>query len=224
MALQSLLRVGLDRREGDMDTGRDREPDGQRLKEPEIDDVQTPHEYSPDAPQMQGEEVTTFRSNIHWGSIGAGVLLALTTFLLLELLAIGSGLLTVAGSGAATSVSAIIGVIVFFIGGYVGGLTSEGGGGGTFGVRYTGSAVLQGLLVWALGTVLIVTVSVLGLGQLFGALGEVVNQLTTTLNPNVVPRLSVEAVGNPALVAFFGLLLSALTAALGGWLGKSTSR
>jgi hypothetical protein len=65
---------------------------------------------------------------------------------------------------------------------------------------------------------------VLGLGQLFGALGEVVNQLTSALNPNVVPRLSVEAVGGPALVAFFGLLLSGLTAALGGWLGKTTSR
>jgi hypothetical protein len=207
-----------------MGTGRDREPDGQLLKEPEVDGVQTPREDRLDAPRMQGEDVTTFRNNIHWGSIGAGVLLALTTFLLLELLAIGSGLLPVAGSDAATSVSPLMGLIAFFIGGYVAGLTSGGAGGGITGVRYAGPALLHGLLVWALGTVLIVAISVLGLGQLFGALGEVVNQLTSALNPNVVPRLSVEAVGGPALVAFFGLLLSGLTAALGGWLGKTTSR
>jgi hypothetical protein len=146
--------------------------------------------------------------------------LALTTFLLLELLAIGSGLLTVAGSGAATAVSPIIGLVAFFIGGYVAGLTSGGAGGGTTGVRYAGSGVLQGLLVWALGTILILVVSLLGLGQFFGALGEVVNTATTALNPNVEHRLFAEAAGGPALVAFFGLLLSGLTAALGGWLGK----
>jgi len=207
-----------------MGRGGDREPDGQRLKEPEVDGVQTPHEDGPDAPQMQGDDVTALHSSIHWSSIGTGVLLAITTFLLLELLAIGSGLLTVAGSAAATSVSPLIGLIAFFIGGYVAGLTSEGGGGGTFGVRYTGSAVLQGLLVWALGTVLMLAISVLGLGQLFGALGEVVNHLTSALNSNVERRLSAEGVGNPALVAFFGLLLSALTAALGSWLGKTSSR
>jgi hypothetical protein len=117
-----------------MDTGRDREPNGQRLKEPEVDDVQTPRQDVPDAPQMQGDDVTALHSSIHWSSIGTGVLLAITTFLVLELLAIGSGLLTVAGSGAATSVSPLIGLIAFFIGGYVAGLTSEGGGGGTFGV------------------------------------------------------------------------------------------
>ena len=80
--------------------------------------------------------------------------------------------------------------------------------------------MLQGLLVWALGTILILVVSLLGLGQFFGALGEVVNTATTALNPNVEHRLLAEAAGGPALVAFFGLLLSGLTAALGGWLGK----
>ena len=196
-----------------MDTG--------RAREPELDGVQTPREDVPDAPWMQDDDVTVSQGSIHWGSIGAGVPLALTTFLLLELLAIGSGLLTVAGSGAATAVSPIIGLVAFFIGGYVAGLTSGGAGGGTTGVRYAGSGVLQGLLVWALGAILILAISLLGLGQLFGALGEVVNQLTHALSPNVGPRLSTEAVGDPALVAFFGLLLSGLTAALGGWLGKA---
>ena len=204
-----------------MGTGRAREPEGQQLKEPELDSVRTPREDVPDAPWMQDDDVTASQGSIHWGSIWAGVPLALTIFLLLELLAIGSGLLTVAGSGAATAVSPIIGLVAFFIGGYVAGLTSGGARGGTTGVRYAGSGVLQGLLVWALGAILILAISLLGLGQLFGALGEVVNQLTHALSPNVGPRLSTEAVGDPALVAFFGLLLSGLTAALGGWLGKA---
>ena len=207
-----------------MGTGRDIEPDGQRLKGPEVDSVQTPHQDAPDAHQLQGDDVTALHSSIHWSSIGTGVLLAITTFLLLELLALGSGLLTVAGPGAATSVSPLIGLVAFFIGGYVAGLTSGGAGGGPFGVRYTGPALLHGLLVWALGTVLIVAISVLGLGQLFGALGEVVNQLTSAPNPDVGHRLSAEGVGDPALVAFFSLLLSGLTAALGGWLGRTSSR
>jgi hypothetical protein len=203
-----------------MGTGRAREPKGQQLKEPELNGVQTPREDVSDAPWMQDDDVTASQGSIHWGSIWAGVPLALTTFLLLELLAIGSGLLTVAGSGAATAVSPIIGLVAFFIGGYVAGLTSGGAGGGTTGVRYAGSGVLQGLLVWALGTILILVVSLLGLGQYFGALGEVVNTATTALNPNVEHRLLAEAAEGPALVAFFGLLLSGLTAALGGWLGK----
>jgi len=40
-------------------------------------------------------------------------------------------------------------------------------------------------------------------------------KLTNALNPNGDPRLFAEAVGGPALVAFFVLLLAALTAALG---------
>jgi hypothetical protein len=207
-----------------MGTGRDREPEGQRLKEPELDGIQTPGKDVPEAPWMQDDDVTASQGSIHWSSIGAGVLLALTTFLLLELLAIGSGLPMVVGSGAATSVSPIIGLVAFFIGGYAAGLTSGGAEGGITGVRYADSGVLQGLLVWALGTVLILAISLVGLGQLFGALGEVVNQLTHALNPNVEHRLSAEAVGDPALVAFFGLLLSGLTAALGSWLGKASSR
>src|SRR5215211_8540761 len=110
--------------------GRAREPGRQRLKDREPNGVQTPREDVPDAPWIQDDDVTVSQGSIHWGSIGAGALLALTTFLLLELLAIGSELLTVAGSGAATAVSPIIGLVAFFIGGYVAGLTSGGAGGG----------------------------------------------------------------------------------------------
>lgn len=201
---------------------RDREPDGQRLREPEVGGVQTPREDVPEARRMQGKDVegnegAALPNGIHWGSIWAGVLVAITTFLVLDLLAIGIGLLPVAGSGAANWVSAIIGLIAFFIGGYVASLTSR-----TSVVRSAGSGLLHGLLVWALGAVLVAAISVIGLGQPFGILGEVIGQLTYALNPNVDSSLVAESVGGPALVAFFVLLLSALTAALGGWLGEAS--
>jgi len=123
------------------------------------------------------------------------VLATITTFLLLELLALGIGL-PVAGTSAADWISAIIGLIAFFIGGCLAGWTSSRRRDATLGL-------LNGLLVWALGTVLVLALSAFGLVPLFGLLGEVV-------------------VGGAALGAFFCLLLSALAAALGGWVGGRT--
>jgi hypothetical protein len=86
--------------------------------------------------------------------------------------------------------------------------------------------------VWALGTVLILVLSALGLGQIFGALGSVVGQLglfgpggasipgnVPNNVPNVDPAQIASAVRNGAIGAFFGLLISAIAAALGGFLG-----
>jgi hypothetical protein len=63
-------------------------------------------------------------------------------------------------------VSAILGLIAFFVGGAVAGMTSA--------VRGAVPGLVNGFLVWALGTVLILLLSALGLGQVFGALGNVV--------------------------------------------------
>ena len=192
-----------------MDRVRAREPNGKQLREPEADGVQTPRASGSYTRRRQGNDIAAFHDGIHWGSIWAGVLVAITIFLLLDQLAIGIGLLPVAGSGAAAVVSAIIGLIAFFIGGYIAGLTAEGyvadftsgAGDRSSGVRYAGPGLLRGLLVWALGTVLILAISVLVPGLLF----EVV-------------------AGGSVLGAFLVVLLSALTAVLGGWLGKKLSR
>jgi hypothetical protein len=98
-----------------MDRGRDRGPDGQRLREPQGDDVRTPHGDAPDARREQEADATALRGSVRWDSIWAGVLAAITTFLLLELLTLGIGL-RVAGTSAADWISAIIGLIAFFIG------------------------------------------------------------------------------------------------------------
>ncbi len=166
------------------------------------------------------------RDSARWGPIWAGLITAITTFLLLELLALGTGLLSInldPNSANQTNawVSAVIGLIAFFAGGSIAGVTSA--------VRGTATGLLNGFLVWALGTVLILVLSALGLGQVFGALGNAVGQLgvlqqggLNVPNPNVDPQQVLSAVRTGALAGFFGLLISALASVLGGWLGGRT--
>jgi hypothetical protein len=164
------------------------------------------------------------RDSIRWGPIWAGLITALTTFLLLQLLAIGLGLVDVGpgSDGGGGWVPGLIGLIAFFTGGAVAGMTSA--------IRGPGSGLLNGFMVWALGTVLILLLSALGLGQLFGALGNVAGQVgpgavsgaaqsAQGAAPNVSPQEAEQALQTGAIGAFFGLLLSALASMLGGLLG-----
>jgi hypothetical protein len=172
-----------------------------------------------------GEDLASARrDSIRWGPIWAGLITALTTFLLLQLLAIGLGLVDVGpgSDGGGGWVPALIGLIAFFTGGAVAGMTSA--------IRGTGTGLLNGFMVWALGTVLILLLSALGLGQLFGALGNVAGQvgpgaLSNAANsaqgaaPNISPQEAEQAIRSGAIGAFFGLLFSALASMLGGLLG-----
>lgn len=166
------------------------------------------------------DDVVVRRDSARWGPIWVGLITALTTFLLLELLAIGIGLQDVGPGGGDGWVPAIIGLIAFFTGGAVAGMTSA--------VKGASTGLLNGFLVWALGTTLILVLSALGLGQIFGALGDLVGQLGVLQNGVVAPDVDVnpaqvaETIRDAAIGTFFGLLLSAVAAALGGWLGGRT--
>lgn len=178
--------------------------------------------------QDDGSLAPSRRDSIRWGPVWAGLITALTTFLLLQLLAIGLGLVDIGpgSQGGGGWVPALIGLIAFFTGGAVAGMTSA--------IRGADSGLLNGFMVWALGTVLILLLSALGLGQLFGALGNVAGQvgpgaLSSAANsaqanaPNVSPQEAAQAIRTGAIGAFFGLLFSALASALGGYLGGRSS-
>ena len=161
---------------------------------------------------------------VRWGPVWAGLLTALVVFLALELLAYGIGLLTVANSdgsvsasGASPWVTGILGLIVFFVGGYLAERSAA--------ARGSGAGLLNGFMVWALGTGLILILSLMGLGSLFGALGNAIGGMLASggqisgpgsVNGNRVAEIS----QNVALGAFFSLALSAIAAALGGLLGS----
>ena len=145
-----------------------------------------------------GEEqrAVTLRDRVRWGPVWAGLVTTFTVFLLLALLAHGLGLLANIGgttSGASTWVIAIIGLIAFFVGGYVAESTAS--------VRDHNAGMLNGFMVWALGTTLILAFSLFGLRTIFGVVGIIVAQLVAT-----------------GWGAFFSLLIAAIAATVGGML------
>ena len=187
--------------------------------------------------ERQAAEVVVPRDSARWGPIWAGLITALTTFLLLELLAFGTGILTpsfAAGPDATASawVSAIIGLVAFFTGGAVAGMTSA--------MRGAATGAINGFLVWALGSVLILVLSALGLGQLFGALGSLVGQFGLVgqalgqggavnvpegglnLPQGVNPQQYLDTVRATAFWGFVSLAIAAAVSALGGYLGGRT--
>jgi hypothetical protein len=161
------------------------------------------------------------RDSVRWGPIVAGLVTALSIFLLLSLLALGLGITAAdaANAGedagpAAGIIAAIIGLLAFFIGGYIAGRAAA--------VAGRGAGALNGFLVWALAIIAILLLAANGLGQLLGGAGDIFGQLQqTNVDPNVEvdPNQAANAVRNSALVGFASLALPALAATLGGALG-----
>lgn len=162
------------------------------------------------------------RDRTRWGPIWAGMLTTFTSFLILEFLGVGLGLIspTNGNSGATSGIaSAIAGLIAFFLGGWIAESTAV--------ARGAGAGLLNGFLVWALAITLILILSILGLGTLFGALGNVAGQFLaaghTVTTPSVggVSSSQVSGVTQAAgWGGFISMVISALAAALGGLLAS----
>jgi hypothetical protein len=159
------------------------------------------------------------KDRVRWGPIVAGLLTAISSFILLSLLATAIGLQTVdsgntnpqAAAQTSAIVAAVLGLIAFFLGGYVAGRTAA--------VRTKADGALNGFLMWALGLLTILVLAGLGLGQVFGAAGDQFGNYgrlgTTGADRNAIA----DALRNGALGAFLGMLLPAIAATVGGWLG-----
>ena len=216
--------------------GEDRTPSGLRRVEPEAtrvhDDTGEQHAdfgvrdgwtHGVGSDTRRASDATSRRDGSRWGDILTGVLTALTTFLLLELLVWGMRLPagsdrldTSYGIGVADWVTGFLGLLAFLVGGYVAGMISK-----VRDQRPGRPGLRAGLLVWLLGTLLILALSALGpdiLGSLWGAPADVMGTDISADNTGVVA----DTVRNDALGAFFSLLSWGLAAALGGWLGNLT--
>jgi hypothetical protein len=177
---------------------------------------------------VQETNVIAPRDLVRWGPIWAGLLTALGLFLLLSMLALAIGLNNVnvgagqADEAAASSgiVSAIIALVSFAIGGFIASRSAAVGG--------SGAGALNGFLVWALGLLLILALAAFGLGQLFGAAGDLFGQVRgtglgtggTDVNPTEVQQ----GVRDAAIPALLGLALPAAAATIGGFLGARRDR
>jgi len=180
----------------------------------------TPYATAEPAEVVAATTVVTPRDSVRWGPVIAGLLTSLGTFLLLSTLALAVGLQLPPGASDAEDtgitagiVTGAIGLVSFFLGGFVAARSAAVGG------SLTGA--LNGFLVWALGIAFVVILAALGVGQLFGTAGSLFDQYRNLGSPAVGVDVGAlrDDVRNGALAAFFGLALPALAAAAGGWLG-----
>ena len=198
-----------------MDRDRERDRGAPRRPEEPVEGRTHTPEAAIDEPRRGGaEDLAQEAGRSNWGP---GVLAGFLTFLVLELLVFGLGLVAATDrpgdAGSEDVITGIVGLIAFFVGGYVASMTS--------GARDERAGLLDGVLVWAFVTILMLLFSSLGVGQFFGALGDVVGQSralgdpTTTIDPSQISN----TIKSSALGAFLSLLVWALAAAAGGWLG-----
>lgn len=123
-----------------------------------------------------GTNLVPVRNRVQWGPIIAGVVAAITAFLLLTILGFAFGASVLDPANTAGEISkwaavwgAITAVLAFFIGGWIAARSSA--------VAGTFAALLNGLMVGATGLLLIIWLSATGLGNLFGTIGSAVGSV-----------------------------------------------
>lgn len=155
------------------------------------------------------------KDQVRWGPVWAGVVVILPTILLLQLGALALGLLDLGSGGSSAGwVSAVIGLVGFLLGGLVAGATAMW--------RGVGSGLLHGVLVWMVGVVAILLLTLLGGGALLGSLAGVFTEVANVQElsaPDVDTSEALETARSAAGGAALGLLVSLVAAALGGLLG-----
>lgn len=168
------------------------------------------------------------RDLVRWGPVWAGLVVTLSTFLLLELVFFALGVLSLAqGEPGSTAgwMSGLIGLVAFFLGGLTAGATAMW--------RSARDGALQGFLVWALTTMGIMFLTLFGGGALFGSAAEVLTQVSSIQRsdlPAVDAASAIDTARAATNWAVLGLVLALLAAAIGGavggklWPGKNNDR
>ena len=155
---------------------------------------------------------------VRWGSVWAGLVVTLATFILLELVFFSLGWLTFAQDESGTTaglVTALIGLVAFLLGGMVAGATSIW--------RGAREGAVHGVLVWALGVVGILFITLFGGGALFGAASDIFVQTASLQNiPEVQAAEALSTARDAAGWAIAGLVASLVAATVGGVLGVKT--
>lgn len=156
---------------------------------------------------------------VSWSAIWAGLVVAISLFLLLELIFFSLGWLEFGEGGTGTTagvITAILALIAFLVGGIAAGATSvwrEGNGG-----------LFHGIALWALGMVAIVFLTLFGGGALFGSVANVMTQAATLQQASGMPEVqmqeALETARTGAAWAVLAMLLPLLAAAVGGVIGS----
>jgi hypothetical protein len=198
-----------------------REPRGAAVVKPDIDERYI-------APETAAAAALA-RDPITWGPIWAGVITAFGLFILFSLLAIAAGLAVVEFDGGAAAgedvpvdmIASIVSGLFLVVAFFAGGLTASW----SAGLVEEGRGILHGFLVWALSLVLLLVLAALGLGQVFGAAGEVFGQLGPGVipNPDIDPEQLAQAAQDASWATVFAIVLAMASAILGGLVGTNES-
>jgi hypothetical protein len=111
----------------------------------------------------------------------------------------------------------IVAVIAFLVGGVIATLTSP--------VRGLVASAINGFLVWALTTSLMLAASLAGAGLLFGAVGGTIARVLLLQPGHTLGSTNLSAFASGAQTAgfwaFITLITTAAAAIIGGWLGNT---
>ena len=156
------------------------------------------------------------RDRVRWGPVWAGLVVAVPTFLLLQLATLALDLWDVGpGDGNSADLwSSINGLIALFLGGLTAAATAVW--------RGVSDGLLHGILVWALTVVSLLILTLFGGGALLGSLAGVVTDLAGIQQanlPDIQAGEVTDAARSAASWAVLGLGLSIAAAALGGVVG-----
>jgi hypothetical protein len=198
-----------------------------------------PYAYAPYPDIRVGENVMTVRDRVQWGPIVAGLATMIGTLVILTVLgiAVGASVLDRNAPGeeigtAAAVWGAVGAAVAFFLGGVVAAKSAAVAGPGT--------GVLNGLMVGFAAIALILLLTGIGLGNLFGWFGGNFDDIATAvLNTAGVDeagdvaqaavdeqefRASFDEVEDGAWWTLAGLALALGAAALGGLVAHNTRR
>ncbi|MFR9800915.1 hypothetical protein ACL02T_01270 [Pseudonocardia sp. RS010] len=145
---------------------------------------------------------------IRWSAVWTGALTTLTTNIVLQLLFFSLGWLDL-GTGSSTTalvVSGVLGLVAFLLGGIAAGASALW--------RRVNDGMVNGIVSWALTTVLLLAIALAGGGALVGYFGNVFGGFGTIGGPADV-GLARQTAG----WAVLGLGLSVVASALGGTVG-----
>jgi hypothetical protein len=154
---------------------------------------------------------------IRWGPVWAGTVVAIATYLLLEMALLGADLLDadVGGAGALPDgalLTVLAAALAFLLGGVV--------AGASFAWRDALDGVLHGLLVWAAGIAVFLLLSVLGTGLALGTIGDTVDRVRPGFGPDQAGSDNEDDLEEAAGSAALMLGATAAAAAAGGVVGS----
>lgn len=157
------------------------------------------------------------RDLVRWGPLWAGVMVALASYLVMQLAIFALDLFTDGGGGAGSWLSAIAALVALFLGGLTAGATALW--------HSVGQGALNGVVLWAFATVGLVLLAILGGGTLAGPISTVAADLGAIQDMNLQSPPSdqvnqaLQGAREAAGWSLLGLLLSLLASVAGGAAG-----